>query len=107
MTYCTDVEIVSPARGISSSLTRERDFITGAIEISRLRRIALRVVMVKQAVDGADFIEVFRGFLDATQSGVESYRSVVRVFRSRAVRGTVCFTKGSAYATRTSTTTAP
>ena len=73
------------------------EIITGAIDISRLRRIALRVVMVKQALDGADFIEVFRGFLDAGQSEVESYRSAARVFRGGDVRGGVCFTKDGAY----------
>ena len=73
------------------------EIITGAIDISRLRRIALRVVMVKQALDGADFIEVFRSFLDAGQSEVESYRSAARVFRGGDVRGGVCFTKDGAY----------
>jgi len=73
------------------------EIFTGAMDISRLRRIALRVVMVKQALDGADFIEVFRGFLDAGQSEVESYRSAARVFRGGDVRGKVCFTKDSAY----------
>ena len=73
------------------------EIITGAIDISRLRRIALRVVMVKQALDGADFIEVFRGFLDAGQSEIESYRSAARVFRGGDVRGGVCFTKDGAY----------
>jgi uncharacterized protein (TIGR02421 family) len=73
------------------------EIITGAIDISRLRRIALRVVMVKQALDGADFIEVFRGFLDAGQSEVESYRSAARVFRGGEVQGGVCFTKDGAY----------
>ena len=53
--------------------------------------------MVKQALDGADFIEVFRGFLDAGQSEVESYRSAARVFRGGDVRGKVCFTKDGAY----------
>jgi uncharacterized protein (TIGR02421 family) len=73
------------------------EIITGAIDISRLRRLALRVVMVKRALDGADFIEVFRGFLDAGQSEVESYRSAARVFRGGDVRGGVCFTKDGAY----------
>lgn len=73
------------------------EIITGAIDISRLRRIALRVVMVKQALDGADFIEVFRSFLGAGQSEVESYRSAARVFRGGDVRGGVCFTKDGAY----------
>ncbi|MGH8172843.1 MAG: tyrosine/phenylalanine carboxypeptidase domain-containing protein, partial [Rhodanobacteraceae bacterium] len=73
------------------------EIITGAIDISRLRRIALRVVMVKAALDGADFIEVFRGFLDAGQSEVESYRSAARIFRGGDVRGRDCFTKDGAY----------
>lgn len=73
------------------------EIITGAIDISRLRRLALRVVMVKRALDGADFIDVFRGFLDAGQSEVESYRSAARVFRGGDVRGGVCFTKDGAY----------
>ncbi|MFC3551925.1 flavohemoglobin expression-modulating QEGLA motif protein [Lysobacter cavernae] len=73
------------------------EIITGAIDIARLRRVALRVVMVERALDGADFIEVFRGFLDAGQSEVESYRSAARVFRGGDVRGRVCFTKDGAY----------
>jgi len=73
------------------------EIITGAIDIARLRRLALRVVMVKRALDGADFIDVFRGFLDAGQSEIESYRSAARVFRGGDVRGGVCFTKDGAY----------
>ncbi|HEY6986516.1 MAG TPA: flavohemoglobin expression-modulating QEGLA motif protein [Rhodanobacteraceae bacterium] len=73
------------------------EIITGAIDISRLRRLALRVVMVKRALDGADFIEVFLGFLDAGQSEIESYRSAARVFRGGDVRGGICFTKDGAY----------
>lgn len=73
------------------------EIITGSIDISRLRRIALRVVMVKRALEGADFIDVFRGFLDAGQTEVESYRSAARVFRGGDVRGGVCFTKDGAY----------
>ena len=72
---------------------RRAEIITGALDISRLRRIALRVVMVERALDGADFIEVFRGFLDAGQTEVESYRSAARVFRGGDVRGGQCFTK--------------
>jgi uncharacterized protein (TIGR02421 family) len=73
------------------------EIITGSMDIPRLRRIALRVVMVKRALDGADFIEVFRGFLDAGQTDVESYRSAARVFRGGDVRGRECFTKDGAY----------
>ena len=73
------------------------EIITGALDIARLRRIALRVVMVKQALDGADFIDVFRGFLEAGQTEVESYRSAARVFRGGDPRGRICFTKDGAY----------
>lgn len=73
------------------------EIITGAIDISRLRRIALRVVMVKKALEGADFIDVFRGFLDAGQTEVESFKSAARVFRGGDVCGGVCFTKDGAY----------
>ena len=73
------------------------EIITGSIDLNRLRRVALRVIMVKRALDGADFIEVFRGFLDAGQTPVESYRSASRIFRGGDVRGRICFTKDSAY----------
>ena len=73
------------------------EIVTGAMDIARLRRIALRVVMVGKALAGADFIEVFRGFLEAGQTEVESYRSAARVFRGGNVRGGVCFTKDGAY----------
>ncbi|AXK73695.1 DUF1704 domain-containing protein [Lysobacter sp. TY2-98] len=71
--------------------------VTGATDIVRLRRIALRVVMVKRALEGADFIEIFKGFLDAGQSDVESYRSASRIFRGGDVHGRICFTKDGAY----------
>lgn len=73
------------------------EIITGAIDLNRLRRIALRVVAVKNALDGADFIEVFRGFLEAGQTPVESYQSAARIFRGGDPRGRICFTKDGAY----------
>lgn len=73
------------------------EIITGAIDIARLRRLALRVVMLKQALDGADFVDVFKGFLDGGQSEVESFRSAARIFRGGDVRGRVCFTKDACY----------
>jgi uncharacterized protein (TIGR02421 family) len=73
------------------------EIVTGAMDIARLRRIALRVIMVGKALAGADFIEVFKGFLEAGQTEVESYRSAARVFRGGDVRGGECFTKDGAY----------
>ena len=73
------------------------EIITGAIDIARLRRIALRVLAVRDALAGADFIDVFRFFLEAGQTEVESYRSAARIFRGGDVHGGACFTKDGAY----------
>ena len=73
------------------------EILTGALDMSRLRRIALRVVMLQRGLEGADFIEVFKGFLDAGQTEVESYRSAMRLFRGGDVRGKICFTKDGTY----------
>jgi uncharacterized protein (TIGR02421 family) len=73
------------------------ELLTGSIDIQRLRRIALRVVAVQQALDGADFIEVFKGFLEAGQTEEESFRSTQRVFRGTDVRGGGAFTKDACY----------
>jgi uncharacterized protein (TIGR02421 family) len=73
------------------------EIVTGAMDIARLRRVALRVIMVGKALAGADFIEVFQGFLEAGQTEVESFRSAARVFRGGDVRGGQCFTKDGAY----------
>ncbi|UNK57830.1 flavohemoglobin expression-modulating QEGLA motif protein [Pseudoxanthomonas daejeonensis] len=73
------------------------EIITGAMDINRLRRLALRVLRLQEALAGADFIEVFRAFLAAGQSEVDSYRSAARIFRGGDVRGRVCFTKDGAY----------
>ncbi|HEY0334363.1 MAG TPA: flavohemoglobin expression-modulating QEGLA motif protein [Stenotrophomonas sp.] len=73
------------------------EIITGAMDINRLRRLALRVLRLQEGLAGADFIEVFRAFLAAGQSEEDSYRSAARIFRGGDVRGGVCFTKDGAY----------
>jgi uncharacterized protein (TIGR02421 family) len=73
------------------------ELITNSIDLSRLRRIALRVIAVKMALDGADFIELFKFFLNAGQSEEESVKSAQRIFRGGAVKGGVVFTKDAVY----------
>jgi uncharacterized protein (TIGR02421 family) len=73
------------------------ELITNAMDITRLRRVALRVLAVKQAMDGADFIDVFKFFLDGGQTEVESVRSAQRIFRGGDVRGGIVFTKDAVY----------
>ena len=73
------------------------ELFTNAMDINRLRRIALRVLAVKQALDGADFIEVFKFFLAAGQTEEESVRSTQRIFRGGDVKGGIVFTKDAVY----------
>lgn len=73
------------------------ELITNSIDINRLRRIALRVIAVKMALEGADFVDLFKFFLDAGQSEIESVRSAQRIFRGGAVKDKVVFTKDAVY----------
>jgi uncharacterized protein (TIGR02421 family) len=73
------------------------ELVTGTIDVARLRRIALRVVALEAALDGADFLQVFQVFLDAGQTPRESYRSAQRLFRGGDVGGGACFTKDGVY----------
>ncbi|MCA1713750.1 MAG: flavohemoglobin expression-modulating QEGLA motif protein [Gammaproteobacteria bacterium] len=71
--------------------------ITGSIDIERMKRVSLRIEAVAMALDGADFIEVFRYFLDAGQNEVESFSSAQRVFRGVPLTGGSAFTKDTVY----------
>jgi len=68
------------------------ELLSDTLDLSRLRRIALRVVAVQAALDGADFVEVYRLFHDAGQDVEESFHSTRRILRGGdAVRkGGVC-----------------
>ena len=86
----------------SSTATQEglatfAELITGAIDIDRLKRISLRIEAIDRALSGADFIEVFRFFLDAGQSEIDSFRSAQRVFRGCPTGGGLAFTKDTVY----------
>jgi uncharacterized protein (TIGR02421 family) len=73
------------------------ELLTGCMDLLRLRRIALRVRAVSMALGGADFVEVFRMFLEEGQTEEESAQSAMRVFRGGDVRGGVAFTKDGTY----------
>ncbi|SFL20538.1 flavohemoglobin expression-modulating QEGLA motif protein [Lysobacter sp. cf310] len=71
--------------------------ITGSIDIGRMKRLSLRIEAVAMALDGADFIQVFRYFLDAGQSQEDSFASAQRVFRGVPTNGGAAFTKDTVY----------
>ncbi|KAF1699557.1 flavohemoglobin expression-modulating QEGLA motif protein [Pseudoxanthomonas jiangsuensis] len=71
--------------------------ITGSIDIERMKRISLRIEAVAMALEGADFLQVFRYFLGAGQDEAESFSSAQRVFRGVPVGGGSAFTKDTVY----------
>ena len=73
------------------------ELMTMSMDIMRLRRLAIRVIAVQTALDGGDFIDVFREFIASGQTEEESFQSTQRIFRGGDVRGGVAFTKDSSY----------
>lgn len=73
------------------------ELVTGAIDIARLDRIAMRIIAIDMALGGADFIDVFRYFDESGQLETESYNSTMRVFRGVPVEGGHAFTKDAVY----------
>lgn len=73
------------------------ELVTGVMDLHRIKRIALRILAVDMGLQGADFLDVFRFFLDAGQTKMESYHSAARIFRGGDPRGKVVFTKDGVY----------
>jgi uncharacterized protein (TIGR02421 family) len=73
------------------------ELVTSTIDLSRLRRIALRTKAIAMALDGADFLELFQYCIESGQDEFESYQTSMRVFRGGDVRGGICFTKDGVY----------
>jgi uncharacterized protein (TIGR02421 family) len=74
------------------------ELFTSAIDLNRFERIALRIHGIQMALQGADFIEVFKYFLQAGQEDTESFQSAARIFRGGTPKGDgVVFTKDCVY----------
>ncbi|MBA4107529.1 MAG: DUF1704 domain-containing protein [Pirellula sp.] len=73
------------------------ELMTRSIDINRLRRLALRIQAIKVALEGGDFIECFKVFLEAGQDEREAFKSAQRIFRGGDVNGRIVFTKDCVY----------
>jgi len=73
------------------------ELISGSMDIERMKRISLRIVAIDMAIGGADFVQVFRFFLDAGQTPEDSFASTQRVFRGAPLGGGAAFTKDTVY----------
>ncbi len=72
--------------GTQEGLATFAELVTGTMDLTRLTRIALRVVAIDQALNGRDFLDLFKFFLEAGQPEIESFNSAMRVFRGAAER---------------------
>ncbi|MBD8881391.1 DUF1704 domain-containing protein [Rhodanobacter sp. 7MK24] len=73
------------------------ELMSGAIDIARLQRISLRILAIEKALDGADFVEVYRFFHASGQGVADSFHSTQRVFRGVPTGGGAAFAKDNVY----------
>lgn len=75
------------------------EFISGALDPARLKRLANRVIAIDMAENGADFIELYNFFRERGPSDepFEAFESARRVVRGGRVEGGAPFTKDSIY----------
>jgi uncharacterized protein (TIGR02421 family) len=73
------------------------ELISGAMTPHRFRRLAGRVRAIQMSIDGADFIQVYRFFLERTDDPAQSFEDARRVFRGGVLTGGAPFTKDGVY----------
>jgi uncharacterized protein (TIGR02421 family) len=73
------------------------EYVSGTLGLDRLRRLADRILAVQLAVDGADFVELYRWFLDRSPNPEQAFESTRRIFRGAPMNGGAPFTKDCAY----------
>jgi uncharacterized protein (TIGR02421 family) len=73
------------------------ELISGAMDPSRLMRLADRVIAIQMAMDGADFLQLYRYFSERTHTAAEAFENARRVVRGGVLTGGGPFTKDSCY----------
>lgn len=73
------------------------EFITGHLDLDRLRRLSDRIIAIQMAIDGADFIEVYRYYKAKNTRKEDAFENARRVFRGGVITGGAPFTKDIVY----------
>ncbi len=73
------------------------ELISGAMDPSRLMRLADRVIAIQMAMDGADFLQIYRYFCNRVPDRFQAFENARRVFRGGTLTGGAPFTKDSVY----------
>jgi uncharacterized protein (TIGR02421 family) len=73
------------------------EFLTVSTSLPRVRRISDRVLAIERAEQGADFLEVYRIFLERNYDEAAAFDAARRVFRGGLLEGGGPFTKDVCY----------
>ena len=73
------------------------EYISSSIELARLKRVALRIIAIDLAEQGADLRDLYLFFQKHGQTEEESYYSAMRIFRGGAASGGIIFYKDNVY----------
>ena len=73
------------------------EFVSGTLELDRLRRLADRVVAVQMVCEGADFVTLYRWFVQRCDSAEQAFEATRRIFRGAPLGGGAPFTKDCGY----------
>ena len=73
------------------------ELISGSMDPDRLRRLADRTIAIQMAIEGADFVQVYRYFLERTDDPPQSFENARRVYRGGVLTGGAPFTKDGVY----------
>jgi len=73
------------------------EFITGCIDLERTRRLSDRILAIQMAIDGGNFLDVYKFYLDKTGDDGKAFDGAKRVFRGGDVNGKAPFTKDIVY----------
>ena len=73
------------------------EFLSGALDPQRLKRLADRVLAIQMALDGADFLQLYDYFLQVSENEYEAFENARRVVRGGLVTGGAPLTKDVVY----------
>ncbi|MDA0305227.1 MAG: flavohemoglobin expression-modulating QEGLA motif protein [Proteobacteria bacterium] len=73
------------------------EMISGSMDPERMRRLANRVIAIQMAIEGADFLDIYRFFLERGNEPQQAFESARRVVRGGVLSGGAPFTKDVVY----------
>ncbi len=73
------------------------EIVSGAMAPDRFRRLSDRVLAIQMATEGADFLELYRFFLERNDEPTQAFENARRVVRGGLVGGGAPFTKDGVY----------